>query len=143
MRYVIAVFLCHFHNHHPFVRFSPLPLYHWVQKRVSSFVASSQYLRGKTLANVTRSRSTEAPNVPWQFPPHYRRICGNGILIERCLLSLNATARVTTGALQTRHDRYILQTNSPRACAHGRACKIGNPIPFATQGINYRMYGVA
>lgn len=37
------------------------------------------------------------------IPPHYRRICGNGILIERCLLSLNAMARVTASALQTRH----------------------------------------
>jgi len=52
-------------------------------------------------------------------------------------------ARVTTGALRTRHDRYILQTNSTRACVHGRVCKIGNPIPLATQGINYRIYGIA
>lgn len=37
------------------------------------------------------------------IPSHYRRICGNGILIERCLLSLNAMARVTASALQTRH----------------------------------------
>lgn len=88
--------------------------------------------RRKTLANVTQSRSTEASNVPRQFPPHYRRICGNGILIERCLLSLNAMARVTSAhcelgtiaifCKQIRRERaptdarvkLVIQSHSPR-----------------------------
>lgn len=81
--------------------------------------------RKKTLTSVTRSRlHRSAKRATAVIPLHYRRICANGILIERCLLSLNAMARVTAGALRTRHGRYILQTNSTRACATGARVKL-------------------
>jgi len=111
-RYAIAVFCAIFLITTRLSRLPSLSLISGKDIKLCNIPVCSRKLlitkqKRKIPANVIRSRSTEAPNVLWQFLPHYRRICGNGILIERCLLSLNAMARVTTGIANSARSLYF------------------------------------